>query len=154
MKGKFVTLNITQSPALMKKLVFIVEDNPVQQKMLQVHFEQMLGNYTVRTFSKPEDLFGHLQEKPFAIVLDHFFGDNSKTGLHYLKELRKSHASIPIIYYTTLNDSAVRTEVLALGAKEYIIKDSASLVRLRTILDQLHQKTLKKKGLLSKLFGK
>jgi CheY-like chemotaxis protein len=138
----------------MKKLVFIVEDNPVQQKMLQVHFEQMLGNYTVRTFSQPNDLFSHLQEKPFAVVLDHFFGDQSKTGLHYLKELRKSHSSIPVIYYTTLNDSSVRNEVLALGAKEYIIKDSASLVRLRTILDQLHEKTMKKKGLLSKLFGK
>jgi DNA-binding NtrC family response regulator len=139
----------------MKKLVFIVEDNPVQQKMLQVHFEQMLGNYTVNTFSNPEDMLVHLKQKPFAVVLDHYFGDKNKTGLSYLKELRKSYASIPVIYYTTLNDAAVRAEVLALGALDYIMKDSASLVRLRTVLDQLHEKTSKKKkGFLNKLFGK
>ena len=28
----------------MNKLVFIVKDNSVHQKMLQVHFEEMLGN--------------------------------------------------------------------------------------------------------------
>ena len=63
-------------------LVFIVEDSPAQQKMLQVHFEQMLGNFSVKTFSNPDDIFSHLTEKPFAIVLDHFFAD--KTGLYYL----------------------------------------------------------------------
>ena len=139
----------------MKKLVFIVEDNPVQQKMLQVHFEQMLGNYTVRTFSNPEDIFAHLNEKPFAVVLDHFFDDkNGKTGLHYLKVLNKNHSDVPVIYYTTLNDAAIRAQVMALGATDYIIKDSASLVRLRTAMDQVHEKSTKKKNFLQKIFGK
>lgn len=136
----------------MDKLVFIVEDNPVHQKMLQVHFEEMLGNYTVKTFADPEDIFAHLKDKPFAVVLDHFFGDKSaKTGLDYLKILKKNHSSIPIIYYTTLNDVAVRAEVMSLGVEQYIIKDSASLVRLRTALDQIHEK---KKGFFTKLFKK
>jgi CheY-like chemotaxis protein len=137
-----------------KKLVFIVEDNPVQQKILQVHFEETLGNYAVKTFSDPKGLLEHLKEKPFAVVLDHFFGDrDGKTGLDYLRELRKNHSSIPIIYYTTLDDSGVKKEVMDLGAEEYIIKDSASLVRLRTSLDLLHEKVSKKKGLLNRLFG-
>jgi CheY-like chemotaxis protein len=137
----------------MDKLVFIVEDDLVQQKMLQIHFEKMLGNYTVRTFTNPEDLFAHLKENPFAIVLDHFFNDKmGKTGLDYLRLLRKKHPSIPVIYHTTLEDDAVRNEVKALGAEEYIIKNSASLVRLRTALDQLHEKA-SKKGFLKRLFN-
>src|SRR5687768_9031669 len=137
----------------MNKLVFIVEDNPVQQKILQVHFEEMLGNYNVRTFTKPEDLFPHLHEKPFAVVLDHFFPDNtSKTGVHYLKTLKKEKPEIPVIYYTTLDDDIVRGEVLALGAEEYIVKNSASLVRLRTALDLIDEKLSKKKGFLGRLF--
>jgi len=136
----------------MNKLVFIVEDDLVQQKMLQVHFEEMLGNYTVRTFSNPEDLFAHLKENPFAVVLDHFFSDKmGKTGLDYLRVLRKKHPSIPVIYHTTLEDESVRSEVMSLGAEQYIIKNSASLVRLRTALDQLDQKA-SKKGFLSRLF--
>lgn len=137
----------------MNKLVFIVEDDLVQQKALQVHFEQTLGNYTVRTFSNPEDLSAHLKEKPFAIVLDHFFNDkNGKTGLDYLRMLRKNHPAIPIIYHTTLEDESVKSEVKSLGAEEYIIKNSASLVILRTVLDQLHEKA-SKRGFFQKLFN-
>jgi CheY-like chemotaxis protein len=137
----------------MKNLVFIVEDNPVQQKMLQAHFEQTLGNYAVKIFATPQNLISHLDEKPFAVVLDHFFGDKeTKTGLDYLKELRKQHTSVPIIYYTTLNDNGIKAQVMALGAEQYIVKDSASLVRLRTALDVIHEKQ-SKKGFFKKLFG-
>jgi|SRR5436190_18593745 len=136
----------------MNKLVFIVEDNPVHQKMLQVHFEENMGNYVVKTFANPEDMFAHLKEKPFAIVLDHFFGNHPKTGLEYLKELKKSHPSIPVIYYTTLTEARVRDAVMALGVEQFIAKDSASFVRLRTALDVLVEKS-SKKGFFKKLFG-
>lgn len=137
----------------MKKLVFIVEDNLVQQKMLQVHFEEILGNYTVRTFDHPQAMLSALKEKPFAMVLDHFFNDKEgKTGLDYLKILREEYKSIPVIYHTTLDDAAVRAEVMKLGAEQYILKDSASLVRLRTALDTLHEKYANR-GFFQKLFG-
>jgi DNA-binding NtrC family response regulator len=135
----------------MKKLVFIVEDSPVQQKLLQVHFEEMLGNYEVKVFSNPDELFNHLSEKPFAIVLDHFFDTKKeKTGLDYLKEIKKKNKSLPIIYYTSLENEKTKAEAFALGAHDYIIKNSASLVRLRTALDLLHTQ---KKSLFEKLFG-
>jgi CheY-like chemotaxis protein len=139
----------------MKKLVFVVEDNPVEQKLLQVHFEEKLGNYNVRTFSKPDEMFSHLKEKPFAVVLDHFFNDNNnRTGLYYLQMIRKNYNSIPVIYYTTLEDENVKAEVMALGAAQYIIKNSASLVRLRTALDVLHEKASKRKNFFQRLFNK
>ncbi len=130
----------------MKNLVFIVEDNLVQQKMLQAHFEEVLDNYSVRTFLSPVDLIKHLKEKPFAVVLDHFFEPGAKTGLHYLRELRRLHSTIPIIYHTTLDDNVVREEVMSLGAEQYIIKDTTSLVRLRTVLDIIHNRIFKKKN--------
>jgi CheY-like chemotaxis protein len=136
----------------MNKLVFIVEDNLVQQKMLQAHFEEMLGNYTVRAFSNPNEMFAHLSKRPFAVVLDHFLMEKTdKTGLDYLKDIKKSFPSIPVIYFTGLDDDTVRNEVMALGAEEYIIKDSASLVRLRTALDSLKEKK-SKKGFIQWLF--
>lgn len=137
-----------------KNIVYIVEDNLVQQKMLQVHFEQMLGNYTVRTFSNPDDMFAHLDEKPFAIVLDHFFSDKRNvTGIDYLRDLKENHPNIPVIYYTSSNDESIRTEVEKIGVEKFIHKDSASLVRLRTALDVIHEKA-SKKGFFKKLFGK
>ena len=136
---QIISLNSRTKPKSgMKKLVFIIEDDLVQQKMLQVHFEDMLQ---------------HLKEKPFAVVLDHFFSDeNGKTGLDYLRIMRKGYSSIPVIYYTTLEDESIRAEVMSLGAEQYIIKNSASLVRLRSALDNLHEKE-SKKGFLKKLFN-
>ena len=136
----------------MNKLVFVVEDNLAQQKMLQVHLEEMLGNYQVKTFVKPEDMMSHLNEKPFAIVLDHFFAPGSKNGLDYLNELKRNHSSIPVIYHTTSDDAAVRAEAEKLGVVQFILKDSASLVRLRTVLDDLEAGKYKK-GFFKKLFG-
>lgn len=137
----------------MKKLVFIIEDDLAQQKMLQVHFEEALGSYEVRCFSNPELMMPHLSEKPFAVVLDHFFNDQTKTGLDYLTLLRKKYPSIPIIYYTTLNDDAIKDQVMKSGAIQYIIKDMASLVRLRTALDTIHEME-GKKGFFAGLFGR
>ncbi len=51
----------------MKKLVYIVEDNLVQQKMLQVHFEQ-LGDYTVRVFTNPDDMFVMVTNKMLFLL--------------------------------------------------------------------------------------
>lgn len=137
----------------MKKLVFIVEDDLTQQKMLQVHFEEALGSYAVRCFANPQDMLAHLSDKPFAVVLDHFFNDQTKTGLDYLALLRKKHSSIPIIYYTTLNDDAIKAKVMKSGAVQFILKDSASLVRLRTALDDIQEKK-NKTGFLKGLFKK
>lgn len=149
-----ITLVLKSTATNVKNIVYIVEDNLVQQKMLQVHFEQMLGNYTVRTFSNPDDMFAHLDEKPFAIVLDHFFSDKrSVTGIDYLRDLKENHPKIPVIYYTSANDDAVRAEVMKIGVEQYIHKDSASLVRLRTALDVIHEKA-KNKGFFKKIFGK
>ena len=136
----------------MEKVVFIVEDDLIQQKMLRHHFEQMLGNYVVKTFDDPKDMLDNLKEKPFAIVLDHYFSNKpGETGLDYLMVLKKKHASIPVVYYTTCTDDAVRTQVMKLGAEQYITKDSASLVRLRTALDLIGSK---KTSFFKKLFNR
>lgn len=136
----------------MKNLVFIVEDDLTQQKLLRHHFEESLGSYEVKTFTNPDDLLAHLDEKPFAVVLDHFFADRKETGLHYLSLIKKKSSAIPVIYHTTLVDEAVKAEALKKGAVEFINKDMASLVRLRTALDAIHEKK-SKKGFLGKLFG-
>ncbi|MFZ1807383.1 MAG: response regulator [Cyclobacteriaceae bacterium] len=139
----------------MSKLVFIVEDDMVQQKMLAKHFENMVGNFSVRAFSDPDDMMAHLNEKPFAVVLDHYFGNASvKTGLDYLQTIRKKYSRIPVIYHTSSEDKGLKDKVMRLGAVDYIYKDLASFVRLRTVLDELERNRIEseKGGFLKKLF--
>lgn len=139
----------------MNKLVFIVEDDIIQQKMLSKYFETLVGSFKVRTYSNPEEMMAHLNEKPFVVVLDHYFGNiSTKTGLDYLSVLRKDHTQIPVIYYTSIEDHTIREKVMSLGAVSYIYKDSASFVRLRTAIDELERKRAERenRGFLKKLF--
>src|SRR6478609_8715867 len=138
----------------MNNLIFIAEDNIVQQKLLQVHFEEVLGNYTVKTFNHPRDLFAQLNENPFAVILDHFFEDRmNKTGLDYLRLIKIRFPSIAVIYYTSVEDENLHDTVMALGAAQYIVKNNASLVRLRTALDLLHEETAgRRAGFFQRLF--
>lgn len=135
-----------------KKLVFVVEDNPIQQKQLQVHFEEVLGDYNVRVFGTPEELMNNLEQQPYAVILDHFFEGQKKTGLDYLSEILKRYKHVPVLYHTTLEDEGVRKKVMELGAETFILKDSASMVRLRTALDSIKERE-NKKGFFGKLFG-
>jgi len=89
-------------------------------------------------------MIAHLDEKPFAIVLDHFFNHQTKTGLDYLAFLLKKYSSLPIIYHTSSIDESLKEKVMKMGAIQYIHKDSASFVRLRTALDTIHEKESKK----------
>ncbi|MEQ8364431.1 MAG: response regulator [Cyclobacteriaceae bacterium] len=139
----------------MSKLVFIVEDDIVQQKMLAKHFENLVGDFSVRSFSDPDEMMAHLNEKPFAVVLDHYFGNaTAKTGLDYLQIIRKKHSKIPVIYHTSSEDRTLKDKVIKMGAVDYIYKDAASFVRLRTVIDELERKRAEREkgGFLKKLF--
>ncbi len=121
-----------------KDILFIVEDDLMQQKMLRHHFEDELG-YSVQIFTNPDDVISHISEKPFAIVLDHFFLEQKETGLNYLKIIKTKSPRTPVIYHTICKEPEVRKLAMAAGAADYIIKDEASLVRLRTVLDHLQE---------------
>lgn len=137
----------------MSKTIFIVEDDPIQQKVLRQHFENMVDGFQVTTFANPDDMMSHLHEAPLAIVLDHYFGSPvSKTGLEYIQPIRKKNSNIAIIYYTASEDTAIRDEALKRGAAHYIYKDNASFVRLRSALDLVNEEK-SKGGFFKRLFG-
>ena len=135
----------------MKNLVFIVEDDRLQQKFLRHHFEEALGSYTVKTYINPDEVIADLPEKPFAIVLDHLFLDRKETGLHYLEIIKKQSPHTPVIYHTTSVDSEIRAQAIKGGVMEFIVKDESSLVRLRMVLDAIHKKNIVKPGFFEKL---
>lgn len=135
----------------MKNLVFIVEDDKMQQKYLRHHFEETLGSYTVKTYINPDNVIADLPEKPFAIVLDHLFLDRKETGLHYLKIIKKQSPDTPVIYHTTSFNNEIREEAIKGGVMEFILKDETSLIRLRMVLDTIHKKNIVKPGFFEKL---
>jgi CheY-like chemotaxis protein len=138
----------------MKKLVYVVDDDPVYLKMMEGHFK-LMSEFEPTIFKTGPDAIKALSGiVPFAILLDHqFMNDPQKTGLDYLKEIRKVNSKVPVIYITSSQDKEIQAKAARLKVSGYIYKDGASLVHLRVILDKIADQA-KSKGVFGKLFKK
>lgn len=119
------------------KLICLVDDDPIHLKIVD-HTLTAQG-YLVKAFNSGSTLLNHSFSEPiFAIILDHYLKEE-KTGLDYLKEFKKKMPKVPVIYMTNETDEALIQEIMKNKAVGYIAKDPASLVRLRTLLDQISE---------------
>jgi len=85
--------------------------------------------------------------------LDHIFlNDPDKTGLDYLAAIRKQNSKVPVIYITVVNEEILRSKSKRLNVIDYILKNDAFLIHLRTALDKVA--ATPKKNLLKKFFGR
>jgi DNA-binding NtrC family response regulator len=132
------------------KLICIIDDDLAHRKTLEYTLNSQ--NYQVIPFSKGADFLKHtFSEPPFAIILDHHLSEE-KTGLEYLKDIRKKIPNVPVVYMTSETDMDLIKEIKAAKVSGYIAKDPASLVRLRTLLDEIGEKS--NGSWLTKIFKK
>jgi two-component system nitrogen regulation response regulator GlnG len=138
----------------MKKLIYVVDDDPVYLKMMEGHFK-LMSEFDPKVFKTGPDAIKALSEAvPFAILLDHqFVNDPQKTGLDYLREIRKLNSKVPVLYITGTRNEEIQAAAAKLKVNGYIIKDGASLVHLRAALDKISEQS-KSKGVFSKIFKK
>jgi DNA-binding NarL/FixJ family response regulator len=138
----------------MKKLVFIIDDDPIYLNFMKGHFKQM-AEYETQVFLSGKEAIKALDTvKPYLIILDHLFlNDPDNTGLEYLKEIRKKTSKIPVIYITSINEQVLKKATAKFKVIDYIVKDDAFLIHLRTAMDKLIAQP-KKKSLLKKIFSK
>lgn len=130
------------------KVVCVIDDDSAFQKMMNQHLTSM--GFVVRSFFSGREL-EMINEKPFAILLDHYL-DDEENGLEILKRLKSKMPKVPIIYMTSDRTSELKSNARKSGAFEYIEKSPASLVHLRTAFDRIatgeHEKNW-----IQKIFG-
>ena len=130
------------------KLICIVDDDLAHRKTLEYTLTSQ--NYETLSFASGLEFMKHtFAEPPFAIILDHYLREE-KTGLDYLKEIKKKMPKVPVIYMTSETDFDLINQIKSSKAIGYIAKDPASLVRLRTLLDEINEQS--KGSWLSKIF--
>lgn len=136
----------------MKKLVFIIDDDPVYLQFMKGHFKQM-DNYETQIFQSGQDALKSMATiKPDVVILDHsFLNDPVKTGLDYLQEIRKLNSSVPVIYITATDSDELRAKTHKLNVKSYILKNEGFLIHLRSALDKISTQS-KSSGILKKIF--
>jgi putative two-component system response regulator len=133
---------------LASAIIAIVDDQPINVKIVQKHLKTVGYQRFVSTTESREALDLVDRNEPDVIFLDIMMPYLS--GLDILATLRKSekHADLPVIILTAATDRETQLEALRLGATEFLHKpfDPAELeVRLRNVLTvKAHRDWLKK----------
>jgi len=120
----------------MEKLAFIVDDDLIYQQFMQGHMKNL--GYEVRSFINGQSCLDQLHQKPDLIILDHQLGEE-ENGLDVLRKIKQVNPKIPVIYLSAQNDLATAVQALKFGSFDYIEKNTAAYVRLRTTVDRIHE---------------
>jgi DNA-binding NtrC family response regulator len=119
-----------------EKLAFVVDDDLIYQQFMQGHMKNL--GYEVRSFYNGQSCIDQLHQKPDLIILDHQL-DEEENGLDVLRKIKEVSPKTPVIYLSAQNDLATAVQALKFGSFDYIEKNTATYVRLRTTVDRIHE---------------
>ncbi|MDR0441779.1 MAG: response regulator, partial [Treponema sp.] len=120
----------------MQKTIFVVDDSATNLSVAENALEKQ---YQVITLSSAVKMFTALEKvKPDLILLDIEMPEMD--GFEAMKRLKSgdSYSEIPVIFLTSLSDSANEAHGIELGAVDFIIKPFSEPVLLNRIKNHLH----------------
>jgi putative two-component system response regulator len=118
------------------KTIFVVDDSDVNLSMAK---EALKEHYRVMTLPSAAKMFTLMEKiKPDLILLDIEMPDTD--GFEALRLLKRqpSHAEIPVIFLTSMTDTAVEVRGFELGVIDFITKPFSPLVLLNRIKTHLN----------------
>ena len=141
------------------KIIFVVEDDPMYQRMVKYIFE-CNPDHEVHVFSTGKECIQHLHLNPVIISLDYSLPDLS--GVEVLKKIKDYNKDIAVVILSSQQDVSTAVTLLKEGAYDYITKDSETKDRLlntithikkqQKLIEQVHN--LRKELKTSYSFGK
>lgn len=123
---------------LMKKNIFVVDDDKLFSTMLADHLEDQ--GYDVKTFATGEACLEHLNEKPDVIILDYYLDSEvagAKNGLEIVKIIHKTAPDQQVIMLSAQEHYGIALQTIASGAVQYVIKDDQSAKEIDFLLKEL-----------------
>mgnify|MGYP001583373178 CR=1 FL=1 len=116
--------------------VLIIEDNPIDAKVLQktLEHEQSISF----SFTFEEQYLNGLSrlsiESYDLLFLDLIMSDS--IGLDMIDRLKMINGKVPIIVYTSFDDPLLEKEALVKGAKGYLVKGKATHEEILNLVKQ------------------
>ena len=130
-----------------KKLIFIVDDDALFLKSLEIEFLQN-NDYTVKTFSTGELCMENISENPDLIVLDYYLNSidtSAIDGLEILDRIKASNSQIPVIILSSQDNIEVAVNCMRHKALDYFVKSETAFIRMQKALtDFIHNKKIEK----------
>lgn len=130
----------------MEKVAFLVDDDPAYQEHVSGQLKHL--GYKITSFFRGDDCVDALRQiDPSFILLDQELSGES--GFDVLKKIKSVKPKVPVIFLSPKHETSSATEAVRSGAFDYIEKNGAAFVNLRTAIDKLN--TLKTPNLLDRV---
>jgi len=114
------------------KLIYIVDDEPLQRDMLTDHLKSVSG-YELHAFSTGEELLGAMKvRKPAICFLDYNLSSqvrNAMDGIEVLKEIKSLSPDTEVVMISGQDSIDVAVNSMKYGAFDYIVKGEGAFVR-------------------------
>lgn len=108
-------------------LIFIVEDNPVYNKLI-VNYLQSKKFNRIESFLSGEECLKRIDQNPDIIIQDFLL--EGIDGIEVLKQVKKIHPNTEFIFLSGQDSVDVAVNTLKLGAYDYIVKDQMALKKM------------------------
>lgn len=125
--------------AQQKKLVYVVDDDPMQVQMMSDHLKDKFG-FDVRGFSTGEEAVNNLTNHPDIVVLDYYLNSvkaEARNGAEILRFIKKEFPNIQVIMVSGQDSMEVAVDTMTYGAADYVIKGDNQFVRLQHAVEKL-----------------
>ena len=123
-----------ETKKLLEALVMMVDDEPLNIEVTQIHLEEAGYTRFVSTSNPVETLDLIVEHKPDVLLLDLMMPGMSGMEILAAMDERNLLRDVPTIILTSSKDSAVKLQALELGATDFLAKPvdpSELLLRLR-----------------------
>lgn len=111
-----------------RKLIFIVDDDPVVNTLVTRRFIQ--AGYNLRSFRYGEECLKELDDDPDLVILDYYFISGSNTvmnGMEVFNRIKELKPDTSVIILSGQEKGEIVLELARKGINGYVIKD-ASLI--------------------------
>lgn len=131
-----------------KKLVYIVDDDPMQVQMMSDHLKDKFP-FDIRGFSTGEDAVNNLPNQPDIVILDYYLNSvkaNARNGSEILQFIKKEFPEMKVIMVSGQDSMEVAVDTMRYGAADYVIKGPNQFIRLEHAIqkifatDRMHQR--------------
>jgi DNA-binding NtrC family response regulator len=116
-----------------KKTIFLVDDDAVFLKSLEIEFIQHT-DFIVETFSTGELCIANLSKNPDIIILDYHLDGidyNAINGIETLDKIKEYNPNIPVIMLSSQDKIEVAVRCMHHKAFDYIVKSETAFMRLQ-----------------------
>jgi DNA-binding NtrC family response regulator len=123
--------------------IYVVDDDRHYARMLSYRLDKN-ENYSVKVLHNGEEVLSALDEKPDLVLLDIMMPGID--GVEVLRQMLTRIPDVPVIMVSAqgLIDTAV--EAMKMGAYDYITKGQDDLVKLDSIVRNVLEKSISRKG--------